>query len=73
MIRRDARARPRRRHMATFDARKALARASIAIGDDDGCAVDRSRAGRVDARCERLVLDAFASRDFYTTAAAVDA
>lgn len=67
MTRQDARARTRRRHMATFDARKALARASIAIGDDDARAVDRSRAGRVDARCERLVLDAFASRDFYTT------
>ena len=53
--------------MATFDARKALARASLALDDADASALDRSRAGRVDARCETLVRDAFASRDFYTT------
>ena len=53
--------------MATFDARKARARDEIALGDDEAAARDRSRAGRVDARCEAIVREAFASDDFFTT------
>ena len=53
--------------MATFDARKALERDAVVLGDAEASARDRSRAGRVDARCEAIVREVFASDDFFTT------
>lgn len=57
--------RRRRVAMATFDARKALELANLALDADADA--DRSRAGRVDARCVEFVREVCASEDFFTT------
>lgn len=51
--------------MATFDARKAIELANLALDADADA--DRSRAGRVDARCVEFVREVCASEDFFTT------
>ena len=52
----------------TFDARKrAIARELASAADDAEGGGDRSRAGRVDARCAALVREICASEDFFTT------
>jgi len=60
-----ARRRRRRVAMATFDARKTLELANLALDADADA--DRSRAGRVDARCVEFVREVCASEDFFTT------